>query len=210
MFAVASLQSTGQRPWDAFFKDDTEPFSQALFMGVVRCLGPTAVISATLAFNSTEAQAHLVCNIEDVCKRFASRTTVHTCLREPMPKAMHWLGTAIMTNHNIGHALPYVLKHKAPPSFPKQVIDPCCLASVTFLFRRYVVGQAVLSMRIREQSWIGRVKHFNVEPFLARAQHVLRRSTRSCITQEDVAYAELGVKHKLHSKVPKVQTIVGT
>ena len=156
------------RELNAFEENITVPIVHNLFTCVVRRLGPRMQSMSCTSCITSSAQGDAVAELEEILKLHARAESLPECFRAAMPKAMYWLGTSILSNHILSQCWgPSLLalqgwasgqrtrKDVDAPSFVQHVNDDAFSASVAFVHRRYLAGQAVLGVTVSEEAWLG-------------------------------------------------------
>ena len=157
LFSFGARLNMGKQAWNGFLRDVTQPLLENFFAAVVRRFGPHMTTLLQPVFSTTAEQRAVIVDLEEIGRLFARKDSVHVVLREAMPKAMYWLGTSIMTNHLVEHLWPSALGFDIPEEFPVTVTNRCFAASVHFMLKRYLYGQAVVSVTARGQGWLPRI-----------------------------------------------------
>ena len=166
---------------------------------VIQRLGPKAATMDVPCLTLSKAQREVLVELEEIGKLYARKATVSTSLRRSMPKAMYWLGTAILSNHVGEQLFPHALRGTSPTDWSWTVSDAVFRASMQFMHRRYLFGQAVLSVSVDEQAWIGRETALPLDsktdlPLLLK---VLRGTPGPLIGEAHVVCVELSLKRLL-------------
>ncbi|CAK9003900.1 unnamed protein product, partial [Durusdinium trenchii] len=199
LFSFGARLNMGKQSWNGFLQDVTVPILEQLFSAIIRRFGPHITTSADFVFETTHAQRAVIVELEEIGRLFARKDSVHTVFREAMPKAMYWLGTAVLTNHLVANLWPSALGRDLPDEFPTTVSNECFIASVQFMLKRYLFGQAILSVTSKEQTWLHRRHDFrdaedDLLPLLLR---ILRGAPGSVITLEHIFCADLALKRSI-------------
>ena len=144
-----------------FFNDVTAPAIKGLFAGVLGHLGPRSTEGAELLFTLSAAQQRGVTELEETLHVFTMPGSgTSDTMASSMPKALYWTGCSIMLNHVIEAVFPVVLlngsqaptlaQHQELHSFPRNVSDGAFLAGTFFAVKRYLFGQCVLDISVKE------------------------------------------------------------
>ena len=157
LFSFGARLNMGKQSWNGFLRDVTQPLLENFFAAVVRRFGPHMTTLTQPVFCTTAEQRAVIVDLEEIGRLFARKDSVHVVLREAMPKAMYWLGTSIMTNHLVEHLWLSALGFDIAEEFPVTVTNRCFAASVNFMLKRYLYGQAVVSVTAQGQGWLPRI-----------------------------------------------------
>lgn len=168
---------------------------ETLFGAVIRRFGRQMTTASDPVFHTTAAQRSVIVELEEIGCLFARKDSVHTVFREAMPKSMYWLGTSILTNHLISNLWPACLRSNVPEDFPVVVSNEC----VQFMLKRYLSGQAILSVTWNEQAWVPRRPDDFREPddMLPLLLRILRGAQGSVITRDHIFCADLALKRSI-------------
>ena len=188
---------------DWLVKEVCIPILEAFLSLFVQHLGPRATAMEELALQLSEPQRAVLLDLEELGKLYARKPSVSTTLRRAMQKAVYWLGTSIIGNHAGAQLFPHALRG-TPPTWTRDVADATFCASVSFMHRRYLYGQAVLGVCVEEQSWLGRESPQLSDPSadLVLLLKVLRGSPGPAIGQDQVV-RELTLKRVLRLGSPE-------
>ena len=204
LFSFGARLNLGKQAWNRLLDAVTIPIIENLFASLVRRYGPHTTTTADPFFQTTAAQRRVIVELEEIGRLFARKDSVHVTLREAMPKALYWLGTSVLTNHLLSHLWSVALGFESEEQVPDHVSDQCFLASVQFMIKRYLYGQAVLSVTVREQGWLQRVasptEKNDAVPLLLR---ILRGAPGSTITLDHIFCADLALKRSLEKGAPE-------
>ena len=74
----------------------------------------------------------------------------------PHCPSMYWLGTSILLNTTVGNLLRVALKGEVVDHIPTEVPDGAFASATRFVHTRYLAGQAVLAVSVKEKIWAGR------------------------------------------------------
>ncbi len=85
---------------------------------------------------------------------FAQQKSLPSSLRDAMPKALYWLGAALLNNWVLSTVLEAALGGISPQP-ASTVSDELFVSCVQFVHRRYLFGQSILACSVREQAWRG-------------------------------------------------------
>lgn len=199
LFSFGARLNMGKQSWNSFLRDVTVPILEQIFSAILRRFGPHVTTLSEFVFHTTQAQRAVIVELEEIGRLFARKDSVHTVFREAMPKAMYWLGTGILTNHLLATLWPAGLQRDIPADFPITVSNQCFAASVQFMLKRYLFGQAIVSVTSKEQAWLHRRADIgdpedDLLPLLLR---VLRAAPGSAITLEHTFCADLALERSL-------------
>ena len=169
-----------------FMDDVTLPVLRDLFTLVVRHVGPKLTGAKEPIVRCSDDQNQLVEELEGIVKLHSRRHTVPETFRGALPKAMYWLGTALLLNHTIVSLWPAALTRTEVEGLPGHISDATFAASTRFVHRRYLAGQAVLAVSVKEKVWAGRELAHKVVPgdLVPMLLRILRGSPGNRITLE--------------------------
>ena len=120
---------------------------------VLRNLGPRSPKAAQQNLRLAPEQTTFVSRVRQTLALAGQRKTVPSTLRDAMPKALYWLGTAIITNNIMANAFHTLARPEAV--LDAGVSDAAFKAAMRFVGRRYLRGIAVVATCIGEQLWLG-------------------------------------------------------
>ena len=197
LFSFGARLNVGKQTWNAFSQDIAMPVIERLFAALIRRFGPRMTSVEQAVFHTTGCQRAVLVELEEIGRLFARKDSVSSVLREAMPKAMYWLGTSMMTNHLVQHLWPAALGGPLPDDVPMYVNDACFLASVQFIQKRYLCGQAVLAVSAKEQIWNPRSDSLDSSDLLPLLLRILRGAPGAFITADHIFCADLALKRSL-------------
>ena len=154
LFSFGSKKTLKNVAWNSFFEDVVAPMVERLFTVVLQQVGPHSPLKVSSMELSAE-QMVVAADIEETLQMFSQRSDLTHCLRDAMPKANYWLGTALLGNWVVETCMSSVFKPGFCPTWEPQVSNKLFLACVHFVHRRYIYGQSVLATCVREQAWNG-------------------------------------------------------
>ena len=164
---------------------------------VIRRLGRNVHPAGTPQYTCSPAQDELVSDIEVLTKMFQRRNGVSRTFQMSAPKCLYWLGTAIITNHTVQQFWRSAVLAQEPPPLCGAVPDEVFLASVTFIYRRYLPGQCALSICVDDHAWEAAQEDLDPQSLNPLLTRVLRGAGGSCITRAIVAEIDLELKLSL-------------
>ena len=147
----------------------------------------------------SDAQADVVAEAVNILKLHNRRHDVLETFRCALPKAMYWLGTSLLLNTTVGSVWAAALAGEDVPQIPMDVPDGAFATAMRFVHTRYLPGQAVLAVSVKEKIWASREMPLQViagdlVPMLVR---ILRGCPGTCITLEAIKCIDLELKRDL-------------
>ncbi len=164
LLSFAGDMDPAPRRLNGFLEKVILPILARLFAAVLHAVGPKQPKLEAQGFKTTPSQCDVVAELEELVKLGKPKRSLHECLKAAMPKALYWLGTAILTNHTISSLWRDAVADRETGSIPVDISDPYFAASVAFMHRRYLAGQTVLAVTVAEVAWVGRHKPFFEDP----------------------------------------------
>ncbi len=183
----------------SFMEDVTIPTLKQMFRLIVRRVGPVVPGAAVAHAVCTPQQNEIVAELEHIVNMHRRRHTVPESFRGALPKSMYWLGTSLLLHHTISSVWHAALQGSDIDSIPAKVQDVAFAAAVRFTHMRYLAGQAILTVSVKEKIWAGReVTHVAVPgdlvPTLVR---ILRGTPGAYITLASIKAIDLELKRDL-------------
>jgi hypothetical protein len=120
----------------AFMDAVTVPIIRTLFELVVRHVGPVMTQAEEPHYDCTDQQNAIVGELETILRLHGRHAHVSECFRSALPKAMYWLGTALLMNHTIGTLWQACLHGQDVDSVCGNISDQAFAASVRFMYAR--------------------------------------------------------------------------
>ena len=172
-----------------------------LFELVVRHVGPVVTTADEPHYDCTEKQNNIVGELEAIVKLHGRHAHVSECFRSALPKAMYWLGTALLTNHTVGTLWKACVCGEDVEGICGTISDEAFAASVRFMYTRYLAGQAVEATSVQDKVWLGRdvPHHVDASDLVALLVRILRGSPGACITGETITSIDLDSKRNLRN-----------
>lgn len=199
LFSFGCFLPPGKLEWTRFMSEVTLPFLEEFCAIVLRRLGPQSLGTESFSFRLSAAQEEVLSELEILVKMCSRRDGVHSSLREAFPKALYWLGTALLSNHIANHAVTAVLNQTDLMEWPRNIDDGAFVSAVAFLFRRYLFGQAVLAVCVDEQVWCTRELESTMRPgsLMPLLLRLLRGLPNMQITTDNILDTSLELKRLL-------------
>ncbi|MCP4243202.1 MAG: hypothetical protein GY772_21820, partial [bacterium] len=199
LFAFGGDADPAPVAYNNFLDEITLPIVRELFTLIVRRVGPRVTQATEPYVACSDAQADVVAEAENILKLHNRRHDVLETFRCALPKAMYWLGTSILLNTTVGSVWAAALAGEDVPQIPTDVPDGAFATAMRFVHTRYLPGQAVLAVSVKEKIWASRevplqVIAGDVVPMLVR---ILRGCPGAHISFEAIKCIDLELKRDL-------------
>ena len=100
-------------------------------------------------------QVAVTADIEETLSLCAQKVSIGNVLLEAMPRALYWMGTAVLGNLVVSHCVRHIVRKQRVEQPAGLIIDDLLVAAVDFLRRKYLYGQSVVATAVREHAWMG-------------------------------------------------------
>ena len=154
LFSFSTKLQEKNVDWNKFFGDVVAPIIRDLFRLTLRTFGPKAP-SATECLQLSTSQTKVAADIEETVTLFAQRKKIGNTMRDAMPKAFYWFGTALLGNWVVSTCMDAALAKKERATPVPTINDALYVTAVNFLHRRYLYGLSVVACGVREEVWHG-------------------------------------------------------
>ena len=204
LFSFSSKIKEKNVLWNGFLDEVVAPVLEDVFRIALKTFGPKAP-GDVQGLKLTKRQTEVSADIEETLTLFAQRRRIGSTMRDAMPKAFYWLGTALLGNWVLSTCLESVFKSSDAATIRPSVGDGLYVTCVNFIHRRYLYGQSVVACGVAEELWLGvdtkePARSDDTKEFLVRA---LRLHAGSTITVDSMLLCDIGSKRTMELGSPE-------
>ena len=182
-----------------FLRDLTVPIVKDFLHQLISVAGPRVTSVEPPHLIATNAQNATLAEIELIPLSQKRRPDVLDSFKGSLPKALYWIGIAVLTNSITSMFWRAALRSETRFPWSTAVSNAVWAASCRFAYKRYLFGQSVLAQSIAAQSWIGvdiplKIVEGDLVPILLR---VLRGCPHNVITRERILSLDIDLRLRL-------------
>ena len=168
----------------------TVPEITKLFRQIVRHVGPVITGTDVPKVRCTKEENVTFAEPENIVNLHKRRPNVSETFRAALPKSMYWIGTSLLLNQTISSMWETALRGEDIRAISVNVSNSVFGAAVRFAHLRYLAGQAVLAISVKEKAWAAReIRQVEVPgdqvPVLVR---ILRGTPGAFITESSILW----------------------